>query len=229
MRTFGILGLTGLLSTQLLHTTTASPITTSNHPVSARDVSLQSVDAPIEERQLEPVLGAALVIFYLSVAIWVSADQIANAYHGISEGLVEAARDKRADPGPHCFESGSWSYNVDVVQSMSAVCVAQKNSPASFNFGQTNGVLQGYDVTAVNGTALLNEAGMNQNMSYTGTFIQGATRNNQDDCLNAMNWIVEACTGNHQDTRGGYYYYDDGSLYSVDPTCNDPGKCGSAS
>ena len=48
--------------------------------------------------------------------------------------------------------------------------------------------------------------------------IKTASRADSDDCVYAMNRILDNCHGDHQDTRGGWFQFDsDGTTFGVDP------------
>ena len=87
--------------------------------------------------------------------------------------------------------------------------------------------------TRSNGTALTNEDGFKQTLTF-GILDQNGDKGRPfygiDACITAVTTLLYDCTGEHGDTRGGMYFWGhDGVVgYTVDPTCVDsPGKtCG---
>jgi len=218
-----LIGLGGLVAIQFSSFTYAKPID------GAAEVSTQLDRAELNERQVGEFVGPAIIIGGIATGI-------GSATYVVVDAIQKSIRNSHKNP--YCQGTGSWSSNQQISVTAIGVCAGKTTTyPNAFDFSQLDGKPQvvspvSYtDTKTGRVTSLTNEAGMAQSLTFTANFPSKATHATTQDCLTAFTWILgtgphDACQGEHQDTRGGGYKFDDGSIYSVDPTCISP-DCGS--
>ncbi|KAI9816248.1 MAG: hypothetical protein M1827_001849 [Pycnora praestabilis] len=217
MKSSAIVGLCGLLSTQLFTSSYASPIDSS---VTERALHVRTT--PLHRRQatVDPsnngTSSSNSTIFTDSSGntITVILGWVPDTPPVIASRDIDLA--PRGKSNPQCYGSGSWSTNNNITATVPAVC------SDVFEYTKPDGVPQASGVEQYNEGYLYNEAGDLQTLAYSYTANQGATFATADFCRAAYTQILDHCSGKHEDTRGGIYTYSDGTVFSVDPST----KCG---
>ncbi|KAI9710788.1 MAG: hypothetical protein M1812_007336 [Candelaria pacifica] len=211
------------VTAQLWATTQASPVVAASAPESAAD---KDFDAVLRNATLRKDMAL---------------DQT------LQRRLGKSWWDKLSRDGPdptwgwgryRCFESGSWVKNADISNNLDNLCLGNAQSFLKTGFDYSNapsGTEQQFSVAASGecegGSCQQNGGNPTPNTiyAYYGPGNAPAVHANADSCKLALTRIFTLCHGDHQDTRGGFWWTDDfpadgkpdRTYFGFDPTADD--------